>query len=96
VTAIRVEGDDRQVKIKVALAKIARWDGPYFVCPDCCHFTPHPDDVANSYCPSCHEFKFDIFDQVKCFEPSCPDFGDPNFGEGTCPSEHAVPPARRQ
>lgn len=27
----------------------------------------------------------DIF----CRNPSCPDYGDPNFGEGTCPAEHA-------
>jgi hypothetical protein len=24
-----------------------------------------------------------------CFDPECPDFGDPDFGEGTCPAEHA-------
>jgi hypothetical protein len=28
----------------------------------------------------------------RCQEPSCPDFGDPHFGDGTCPSEHADPP----
>lgn len=27
----------------------------------------------------------------RCQEPTCPDFGDPDFGEGTCPSEHAHP-----
>lgn len=25
-----------------------------------------------------------------CSEPSCRDFGDPDFGELTCPSEHAT------
>lgn len=26
-----------------------------------------------------------------CVDPSCPDYGDPDFGEGTCPAEHAGP-----
>lgn len=26
---------------------------------------------------------------IRCFDPHCPDFGDPSFGEGTCPAEHA-------
>lgn len=26
---------------------------------------------------------------VRCRDPHCPDFGDPSFGEGTCPAEHA-------
>lgn len=25
----------------------------------------------------------------RCNDPSCRDFGDVNFGEGTCPAEHA-------
>lgn len=25
-----------------------------------------------------------------CHEPSCGSFGDPDFGQGTCPAEHAV------
>lgn len=25
----------------------------------------------------------------RCCEPTCPDFGDWDFGEGTCPAEHA-------
>lgn len=29
----------------------------------------------------------DIF----CRDPSCPDYGDPDFGEATCPAEHADP-----
>jgi NTP pyrophosphatase (non-canonical NTP hydrolase) len=29
---------------------------------------------------------------LKCGDPICPDFGDPSFGEGTCPSEHATLP----
>jgi hypothetical protein len=28
----------------------------------------------------------------QCQAPTCPDFGDPDFGEGTCPSDHADPP----
>jgi hypothetical protein len=28
---------------------------------------------------------------IKCREPSCPNFGDPDFGEGACPSEHVDP-----
>ena len=28
---------------------------------------------------------------VRCRCRSCPDFGDPDFGEGTCPSDHADP-----
>jgi len=26
----------------------------------------------------------------RCHEPTCPDFGSYDFGEGTCPAEHAV------
>jgi DNA-binding XRE family transcriptional regulator len=29
--------------------------------------------------------------QPRCLEPECPDFGDPDFGEATCPAEHATP-----
>lgn len=29
-------------------------------------------------------------DVPRCQEPTCPDFGDPDFGEATCPAEHAV------
>lgn len=29
----------------------------------------------------------DIF----CRDTACPDYGDPDFGEGTCPAEHADP-----
>jgi hypothetical protein len=29
----------------------------------------------------------------RCYEPTCPDFGSWDFGEGTCPAEHAEPPA---
>lgn len=25
----------------------------------------------------------------RCEEPKCPNYGDPNFGEATCPQEHA-------
>jgi hypothetical protein len=31
----------------------------------------------------------------RCMEPTCPDFGSYDFGEGTCPSEHASAPAMR-
>lgn len=85
----------RTVKTAVAMAKIARTERPYFVCPGCYTFTAHPDDVANSYCGHCHQFKFEILEDVRCFELTCADFGDRNFGDGTCPSEHAVPPAKR-
>lgn len=68
---------------------------PTFVCPDCWAVSPQSDDVKNSYCFNCHAFKAGTELPPRCFEPTCPDFGDPNFGEGTCPSEHAVPPARR-
>lgn len=27
----------------------------------------------------------------RCHEPTCPDFGSWDFGEGTCPAEHADP-----
>ncbi len=27
----------------------------------------------------------------RCQDPNCPAFGDPNFGEATCPAEHAGP-----
>jgi hypothetical protein len=27
----------------------------------------------------------------RCQEPTCPDYGDPDFGEATCPAEHADP-----
>jgi len=27
----------------------------------------------------------------RCQESTCPDYGDPDFGEGTCPAEHADP-----
>ena len=30
-------------------------------------------------------------DVPHCQDPTCPDYGDPNFGEGTCPAEHADP-----
>lgn len=66
-----------------------------FTCPDCRSVTRLPEDVKNSYCPRCHLFYFDDVSKLRCFEPTCPDFGDRSFGEGTCPSEHAVPPARR-
>lgn len=88
----------RAKMLAVAQAKIARvlaLGGTYFVCPDCCRFTPHPDDVANSYCPSCHAFKNESYLRSRCFEPSCPAFGDHDFGEATCPEEHATPPAHR-
>lgn len=29
----------------------------------------------------------------RCYEPTCPDYGSWDFGEGTCPAEHAEPPA---
>lgn len=66
-----------------------------FTCPDCKMTTPNVHDVRNSYCPNCHAFKFETFNDVRCFEPTCPDFGSYDFGEGTCPAEHAQPPARR-
>jgi hypothetical protein len=28
----------------------------------------------------------------RCQEPTCPDFGSFDFGEGTCPAEHATAP----
>lgn len=31
----------------------------------------------------------------RCQEPTCPNFGDPDFGEATCPEEHAIPPRVR-
>jgi len=34
-------------------------------------------------------------DMLRCQEPTCPDFGDPDFGEATCPAEHADPTAKR-
>lgn len=30
-------------------------------------------------------------DEPRCQEPTCPSFGDPDFGEATCPFDHAVP-----
>lgn len=27
--------------------------------------------------------------ELRCRDPQCPDFGDPDFGEATCPSDHA-------
>lgn len=53
-------------------------------------FYDAPDDelavmVSNAIAPGRAER------QVKCEEPTCPDFGDPDFGEGTCPAEHARP-----
>jgi hypothetical protein len=66
-----------------------------FTCPDCKAVSPNINDTKNSYCPNCHEFKHDDFTQLRCMEPTCPDFGSRDFGEGTCPQEHAVPPARR-
>lgn len=29
----------------------------------------------------------------RCHEPTCPDYGSWDFGEGTCPAEHAQPRA---
>lgn len=34
--------------------------------------------------------KFEVL--AGCMWPSCENFGDPDFGEGTCPAEHADPP----
>lgn len=68
---------------------------PTFVCPDCWTVSPNPNDATNSYCVSCHAFKFEDYMDPRCMEPTCPDFGDSSFGEGTCPAEHAIPPARR-
>lgn len=31
-------------------------------------------------------------ESLRCQEPTCPDYGDKNFGEGTCPQEHALMP----
>lgn len=79
----------REVKLAVARAKIQRTCNqgrPYFVCPDCCRYTPHPDDVANSYCPWCHAYKYTADMAPRCFEPFCPDFGDPDFGKPPAPS----------
>lgn len=30
-------------------------------------------------------------ERPRCMEPTCPDYGDPDFGEMTCPAEHADP-----
>lgn len=69
---------------------------PSFTCPDCHQITYHPDDVTNSYCgTNCHAFKNESYMRPRCMEPTCEDFGDYDFGEGTCPQEHAIPPARR-
>lgn len=27
----------------------------------------------------------------RCQDPECPNYGDPDFGEATCPEEHAIP-----
>lgn len=67
-----------------------------FTCPDCKISSPNPNDVKYCYCAMCHNFKFQTVEDVRCMEPSCIDFGDPSFGDGTCPEEHAVPPARRR
>lgn len=67
-----------------------------FTCPDCLVSTPHPDDVKNSYCNNCHEFKWRNYSHLRCMEPNCANFGSRDFGEGTCPRLHAVPPARRE
>lgn len=69
---------------------------PSFTCPDCKVTTYHPEDVKHSYCGTkCHQFKCDQWMTPRCMEPSCPDFGDYDFGEGTCPDYHALPPAWR-
>lgn len=65
-----------------------------FTCPDCRATMRQRDDVVNSYCARCHAFKWQPEDP-RCMEPTCPDFGSYDFAEGTCPQEHAVPPARR-
>lgn len=67
-----------------------------FTCPDCKKTTPDPNDVKHSYCPNCHAFKYHYFDDQRCFEPTCPDFGSYDFGEGTCPAEHAKPTGNRE
>lgn len=80
---------------QIRLIRFAEAGKPTFVCPDCWMVTPHPYDVRNCYCPNCHAFKCENGVDPRCMDPTCIDFGDPNFGEGTCPSEHAIPPARR-
>jgi hypothetical protein len=36
-----------------------------------------------------HENYRITYDVPRCQNPACPDYGDPDFGEGTCPAEHA-------
>lgn len=67
-----------------------------FTCPDCKRTSFHPADVINAYCGACHAFKNDDWMAPRCMEPRCPDFGDYDFGEGTCPADHAIPPGRRR
>lgn len=67
-----------------------------FTCPDCRAISYHPEDVRNAYCGYCHAFKCESYQKPRCMEPTCPDFGDYDFGEATCPTEHAIPPAWRQ
>lgn len=68
---------------------------PSFTCPDCKRTSYHPEEVKHSYCGNCHQFKCEQWMTPRCMEPMCPDFGDYDFGEGTCPQEHAIPPAWR-
>lgn len=91
-----IDDTARRTRLAIAIAKIQRWeDKPYFVCPDCCTFSPNPNDVDNSYCFRCHAFKAESYMEPRCFEPTCIDFGSWDFGEGTCPAKHALPPAHR-
>lgn len=89
-------GDALHLERTLALIKIDRTDQPYFVCPDCCSFSTHPDDVENSYCARCHGFKCQSWQRPRCMEPSCDNFGDRDFGGATCPEDHAEPPAKRK
>jgi hypothetical protein len=66
-----------------------------FTCPDCKMISSNFNDVINSYCGRCHAFKWEDYMPPRCMEPTCPDFGSYDFGEGTCPAEHAYPPAKR-
>lgn len=81
--------------LAVALAKMYRFNGPSFICPDCHGFSAHPDDAANSYCARCHAFKYESWQRPRCMEPTCENFGDYEFGGATCPEEHECPPAKR-
>jgi len=60
------------------------WELGMTECPDC---AGDGGEIKPGPMVGCAEWE----PKPRCQEPTCPDYGDPDFGEATCPTEHAEP-----